>query len=227
MKKKCAFTLVEVLITLTVIGIVAALASPALNTAIQKSKVGPSLRKFISTMENANEHLLGDAEENTLSPITNNSSDVYCDRLKRYIKGNTSGTAPSVLGYTKSAITLPEDGKVFNFARGDSMYVALYEPSAEEANQPNGSYKGHCGVIYYDLNGFDTAPNSLGKDIFEFYIDNGGTIIPRASKMDRSVYPDHEENKWSDSCSAAQITGDGHNCAGSVADNGWKVIYKY
>ena len=97
MKKKCAFTLVEVLITLTVIGIVAALASPALNTAIQKSKVGPSLRKFISTMENANEHLLGDAEENTLSPITNNSSDVYCDRLKRYIKGNTSGTAPSAL----------------------------------------------------------------------------------------------------------------------------------
>ena len=68
-EKKNGFTLAEVLITLTIIGIVAALAAPALNNSVQKSKVGSSLRKFISTMEEANIHLMADNDSNTIYNI--------------------------------------------------------------------------------------------------------------------------------------------------------------
>ena len=40
---KKAFTLAEVLITLTIIGVVAALAAPALIEKTQQAKVGPTL----------------------------------------------------------------------------------------------------------------------------------------------------------------------------------------
>ena len=50
MKKK-GFTLAEVLITLTVIGIVAAITLPSLTTNVQKAQTGSTLAKAINSLE--------------------------------------------------------------------------------------------------------------------------------------------------------------------------------
>ena len=48
------FTLAEVMIVLTILGIIAAITLPALNTNIQKQQMGPALMRAISTLETAN-----------------------------------------------------------------------------------------------------------------------------------------------------------------------------
>lgn len=48
------FTLAEVLITLGIIGVVAALTAPALVQNAGTAKIGPTLAKVVSTLENAN-----------------------------------------------------------------------------------------------------------------------------------------------------------------------------
>ena len=50
-KFRKGFTLAEVLITLTIIGVVAALTAPALVNNAGFARVGPSLAKFVNTFE--------------------------------------------------------------------------------------------------------------------------------------------------------------------------------
>ena len=88
--KKSGFTLAEVLITLGIIGVVAALATPALNSAYQKSKVSPTLRKFINTMETANQHILNDNESTRIRVAVNNSLETYYAELSKYVQGTAS-----------------------------------------------------------------------------------------------------------------------------------------
>ena len=72
MKKKLGFTLAEVLITLGIIGVVAALTAPALVQNAGTAKVGPTLAKVVSTMENANEQILHDEDTTKLSSVAKN-----------------------------------------------------------------------------------------------------------------------------------------------------------
>ena len=55
---KQGFTLAEVLITLGIIGVVAALTAPALVQNAGNAKVGPTLTKVVPTLENAHEQML-------------------------------------------------------------------------------------------------------------------------------------------------------------------------
>ena len=75
MKKKLGFTLAEVLITLGIIGVVAALTAPALVQNAGTAKVGPTLAKVVSTMENANEQILHDEESTKLSSVAKNADE--------------------------------------------------------------------------------------------------------------------------------------------------------
>ena len=84
---KKGFTLAEVLITLGIIGVVAALAAPALNNSAQKAKVGPALSKFISTLENAHQYITADNEADSLTAVTNGDVDTYLTELSKYAKG--------------------------------------------------------------------------------------------------------------------------------------------
>lgn len=70
MKMK-GFTLAEVLITLGIIGVVAALTAPALIQDVSNAHIGPTLSKFKSTLENANYQMLNDAGSNDLQELFN------------------------------------------------------------------------------------------------------------------------------------------------------------
>ena len=67
--KKSGFTLAEVLITLGIIGVVAALTAPALVQNAGTAKIGPTLSKVVATLENANEQMLHDNEATNISKI--------------------------------------------------------------------------------------------------------------------------------------------------------------
>lgn len=250
--KKTGFTLAEVLITLGIIGVVAALTTPALNSSFQKNKVGPTLRKIVSTMEVANEHILAEQETNTLTSSVNSINE-YLEVLSKYVIGT-----PRYKSADKSQIMTVEELtlKPKNYSGGDSNTVYnmdtlyIYDLEGGEslgisladradvtsATRDNavGTYKGNVGALYVDINGFDTKPNRLGKDIFHFNIDDSGSIVPDGSKKKCNAYldsgcfqktPTWEDSTWNQ-CDEENV-GAGHSCAGSIADNGWKVIYKY
>ena len=65
--KKLGFTLAEVLITLGIIGVVAALTAPALVQNAGSAQIGPKLAKAVSTLELANQNMLTEAEAATMS----------------------------------------------------------------------------------------------------------------------------------------------------------------
>ncbi len=257
MKKKFGFTLAEVLITLAIIGVVAALTTPTLVGSYQKSKVGPSLRKFSNTIETANQHIMGDNDVDLITHTATNTEE-YLEKLSKYLAGaparkDNNGenenpedeNAPQseymsldeleipVLDY-KGQDTLgsaPTQNYIFNFDTNDSFSIKFVDNIDANRENARASYKGKIANVYYDLNGFETKPNRLGKDIFVFTLDNNGNLIPCGGRLERDAYSDVDKVMWKDGDVSLQCNednaGGGMTCAGSIADNDWKVIYKY
>ena len=231
--KKSGFTLAEVLITLGIIGVVAALTTPALNSAYQQSKVPPTLRKFINTMETANQHILNDNESTRITVAVNNDMENYYTELSKYVEGvisdddyvAISANLKKYNGDSIGAIIAPQqDAKaIFSFADGSEMAMEAFI----DYGTPKGSYKGGIAYVLYDINGFNTKPGRVGKDIFEFSLDDGGAVIPWGGKQQRQAYDFTADWKdGNDKCSEDTVNS-GETCAGSIADNNWKIIYKY
>ena len=120
---KHGFTLAEVLITLGIIGVVAALSAPSLVQNASSAQVGPKLAKAISTFETANENLLQEASATRIanSGATEGSDkkDIeknYIVNLSKYMKiaylnegEGSSKYASMIKNYNGSAIKNPGD----------------------------------------------------------------------------------------------------------------------
>ncbi len=242
MRKK-GFTLAEVLITLGIIGVVAALTAPILQSSVQQSKVGPALSKFINSLEVAHEHILADNQADTISSVAEGDVDVYYEELSKYAKGLVSdkklGEYPIVPanynGKTDGdgSPMLEEGAKdfaVFEFADGSAMTLFMYEPGTLRG----GSYKGGVASVWVDINGFNTKPNRAGKDEFRFYIDDSGAVYPDGGNVKKQLVTKNGApdigNYWNEDtgrCDETAVKRGGVFCGASVVDNNFKVIYKY
>ena len=180
---KKGFTLAEVLVTLTIVGVVAALASPVLVGAFQKSKVGPSLRKFMNTIETANQHILGDYEAAQIDNVVSRGSE-YFTLLSKYVSGSPAMITKDVEktdedGSTKTesettlktledisisitnATTSSTVGTEANlpvkssviYTMADGSEFAINYKAITADNVTQGGYKGEIAAIYFDLNG--------------------------------------------------------------------------
>ena len=92
--KKHGFTLAEVLITLGIVGVVAALTAPALVQNAGSAQIGPKLAKAVNTFEVANENLLSAAGAATVVGAGATGGDLssgaanYINTLSNYMKMN-------------------------------------------------------------------------------------------------------------------------------------------
>lgn len=241
---KKGFTLAEVLITLGIIGVVAALAAPALNNSAQKAKVGPALSKFISTLENAHQHITADNEADSLTAVTNGDVDTYLTELSKYVKGvkdtkKIDSFTPKPSNYDGKSY---EDGsllngdmdstsKIYKFADGSAMVLKHYN---RDSSHSAGSYLGNVASLWFDINGFENKPNRTGKDEFRFYIDDSGAVYPDGGYIKKNIYDQAGinlmGNLWdgaNGTCDETAVKRGGVYCGASVVDNGFKVIYKY
>ena len=243
MKKKSGFTLAEILVTLGIIGIVAALTTPSLVGSYQKSKIGPTLRKFMNTIETANQHIMGNEDVDKLS-VAATTSEEYMEKLAKYLKGSLGrkddgsvGTLQDasldIYNYSGNSSRTPAtDIPFYTFATGDAFALDFYDSSTISTNKQyaRDSYKGIVATIWYDINGLETKPNRIGKDVFLFYLDNNGTLVPYGGRQYGNAYSNaNAQQLWKDSndnaCNETSINI-GLACAGSIADNDWKVIYE-
>ena len=148
-----AFTLAEVLITLGIIGVVAAMTMPSLIQHYKRQQATARIKKFVSVINQAlisAENDLGPREDWVIGEMDN--SDSAYNFLNTYIKP-----------YIKSADI--EKRRLFGMNMATLRFVDGSQMSVKV---------GACYDIYYDING-EKGPNEKGRDIFVFILcKNGG-----------------------------------------------------
>ena len=191
-RKKVAFTLAEVLITLGIIGVVAAMTMPTIINNTQKKELVAQYKKAYSVISQAYMMIANDNGGTVEGVFTSDNS--YIDVFSKYIKNvkvcRTSEeitrcyvdsykhlNGPIVNGDTGSTLTTP-DGATLRFYHINSSCTGT-----TELKKPIG-----CGRIRVDVNGTKN-PNTVGYDIFDFYITQNG-IIPRGHE-DTTARVDH------------------------------------
>lgn len=231
-KKKLAFTLAEVLITLGIIGIVAAMTIPTLIAKVQKQQIESQIRENYSSIVQA----MKMAENDDVGAINNLGVNLSSNKtwfetfLAPYMKfeqvcystggcwhkygvvRTLKGSAPTYetkVGESDSLIGFVGIALAFRTAKGAYFNI---DSSGIPATQDLFGVDATSNTIqfYFDVNG-DRKPNIIGKDIYILVYDSDKGLVPAGS--------DRTKEEVKTNCE----TGNGYWCLGYVKDNGWKI----
>ena len=209
--KRAAFTLAEVLITLGIIGVVAAMTMPSLIQNYQEKATVTKLKKFYSLVSQAYVSILND--EGGSDTLQAGDDLEMMEKFGKYLKyqktcGRNKGCFPNV---TYKSVT----GNGYNKWEDDTTYrsrailtdgtLIMFNLNALRNNSDN-----FYAQIYVDINGFK-GPNQLGRDFFYFYI-SPEKIVPGGAKVLETIFPDQ---KFDENC----IQQNGYACAAWVIYN--------
>jgi prepilin-type N-terminal cleavage/methylation domain-containing protein len=250
--KKFAFTLAEVLITLGVIGVVAAITMPTLIGNYKKTVLATQTKKVYSTWSQALKLVLAKEEVSSLSqtsmwslinsPYAYNgyrpAHDIeFWNELSKYIKITTSNVKGNCTFYKNDTHSLANEG-------GENLY-AIYTPDGtiikyahfypisykEKTSQQcdrikalGGKLCQSVGEIRVDVNG-KRGPNTLGRDVHQFIISDDGTLYPRGGK-DWALYDSQtalSNNQYY--WKTTDTSKAGQYATGRLVDEGWKMNY--
>ena len=174
--RRAAFTLAEVLITLGIIGVVAAMTMPVLIQNHKKSEATARLKKFYSTMSQAillSENDNGPAKQWTKADNIAKDPDtgLYddADAVNTEIYFNTY--LKNYLKYLKTE--KDEDTNLFKVMMNDGSSFLMRN--------------GNCIDFIFDYNG-DKYPNKEGRDRYRFVICPAGYQFNANKNLSFSVY---------------------------------------
>ena len=183
------FTLAEVLITLGIIGVVAALTLPALINDKQNKELEAKYKKVYSVMQQALLKMSYDegqeiTKENYNSPTK--FLNIYRKYFIQYIpcsKGRCDGYSVAESGQNLSKIYKTFNGK----ASIDSSYFDDTNTVIADGIEimTNGDYITYGINLTVDINGHKTKPNKWGYDLFTFQMVKG-KLVPMGG--DGTVY---------------------------------------
>lgn len=234
MINKKGFTLAEVLITLGVIGLVAALTLPSMYNNYQKALIGKTLARSVELVEQGMLNIRQEAQLNsetgdtfeTLSSIK--KSDLGLSGSSYITDSNAFyNSTKSFLGIENSDYDVTN---ISAFAGNlDTNLKSLY--TAYKFNKLNAivAFQNKTGTttsndsiisrIIIDANGA-AKPNTFGKDVFIFGLTNSGTLIPAGTQK----YADFDSKIPADGCSGSSV-GNGTACAARVMADKWEIKY--
>lgn len=156
--KRYGFTLAEALLTLTIIGVIAAMVMPTLINDYNRKVAETRLKKTYSIATNLCERVMADenAQRFTETSYYNPPQNINRQEiLTNYIK----------------AISINNDGTTINLEDGSILVIRLFQP--QDADAP---------VLGFNVetNG-NTLPNAGGRDQFTFYLNNSCTHAENAN----------------------------------------------
>lgn len=213
MKKVClrAFTLAEVLITLVIIGIVAAITIPTLIQKQEEQQTVVALKKAYSTLSNAyNLAVKDDGTPDTWGLTgTTAGAEKMLGEFSPYLKilkncETSSGCVPNYKQFNNDDYTNIDNSwhAKAQLADGTLLIASPYN-SCDLYNWGDiPALQNVCGEFYVDVNGFK-KPNMWGKDMFLFNLTKYG-IIPAGTAQYNSAYTFNNCNSHSSGfgCSA-------------------------
>lgn len=183
------FTLAEVLITLGIIGIVAAMTLPALIANHRNLELQTRFKKAYSTLWNIHMRMVGDyngvysnfiiADVYSDAEGVNKKRD-YITKFILYVNGgkvcNYQNSYLSCTGKSLPAKYLTYDGKREAHLNGDVVTDQAVLTS-DGMSFFFGSPTYRNARLYVDTNGTAKGPNRLGFDLFAFDIDKNDKIV--------------------------------------------------
>lgn len=171
MKKFVAFTLAEVLITLSIIGVVAALTMPSLVAKYQKNLWVNQLKKSYSMTSQALKKIMADEETDSLANTSILAEDYGLQKYLKVISFISDDRDADIIQYS-----IEDRGERYI----DDNISDFLAHGTEGYNLADGSilyFDKNNGNIFFDVNGNKT-PNTLDRDLFQFVIQENGLIKP-------------------------------------------------
>lgn len=235
MKKKNAFTLAEVLITLGIIGVVAAMTLPALISLYQKKLVETRLEQTYSIMSQAlkmaeadygdSQYWMRDSagpygDNNDLHKVMDTFFQTY---LTPYLKGSVynklDGYGLTKYGYDIRSIPNLQINSIMRLNNGIFLFGNV-----------NIGRQGVVSVrILIDING-PKSPNVLGRDVFEMLFSLYDGILFMSGERSVTGYglTYNKIIKYSDIYQSCKNGGNGAlACGALIKQNGWKIPKDY
>ncbi len=217
--KQKAFTLAEVLITLGIIGVVAAMTMPVLNQKLEDQRNLSTLKKAYSVLQQATNLAISENDnpinwgmvDNSVESVTNvyNMYKPHFNMMRecqnkpgcwayptKYLSGGTYWSAHNTSWY-QYAFTLTD---------GISVLIDIY-PVSELRNSFGINIDYDCAVFFVDVNS-DKLPNTIGRDIFAFVVTQRGM---QPAGMDNDT-----------NCKSS---GSGFQCVAKIIKDGWAIKY--
>lgn len=220
MKKLFAFTLTEVLITLSIVGVVSAMTLPTLVTKHQKKVLVAQFQKTYSVLSQAFESMMD--EENVVrfeetqfyKNCFNGDSTAQCRAVvNNYIKRAKTDDVDSAIEYNVLSCSTTDDphssssdghrysGNCTKSDTTNSSYTrGIVVSLPDGADLYVRSYNSGAGFFTIDVNGAQ-KPNTFGRDVFILSVDNQGAIHPHG------------------------LYTEGNGGASQIIDDGWEMNY--
>ena len=177
-----AFSLAEVLITLGIIGVVAAMTIPNLAAKIQDAQFKTAAKKAYAVTGQAFKSMQDDGKvlaDYVLNPQTfKNEFMTYfkviedCG-LEKCVPASYHSDIYKTLNGEKADASLLDEGQ---FTTLDGQFFMIQ----------NSGYNKWL-FITVDVNGYKSKPNVWGRDVFTFWVDNTGNLRPMGSPD--SIWP--------------------------------------
>lgn len=215
--KSLAFTLAEILLTLGIIGVVAAFTIPTLISKITEKQERTALNKYYGILSNATALIKNDNNGSLKNLCSNNTcfKNLYKAKLsfiKECDQGDVTGKC-----WASSWKTLDNNpgwdlnnsgaGTAAGLVLNDGMYMTFEWATDNGAGACILDDEGlgnatQCFVSSVDVNG-DKSPNKIGYDIFRFYVyaDKVRPIGAQEQTGNISWYPCSKSGRG-DSCTA-------------------------
>ena len=236
LKRNAAFTLAEVLITLGIIGVVAALTLPSLIANYQKSQFEAGVKKMASVVGQAVTKLMADegvnkvTETSLLYDSSEDNGNIYKlggEFLDKYFNVvEKCETYDQCFGetYKPSSKNSTETPAQFGLFEEDSCRILADGASV----CLNAGHDGSGGIVYviFDLNG-KRGPNRQGYDLFGFSIYYDGSIseVPPECRKDAAQCNGYTPIEKADLCKNGEVSRYGAGCFMYLQRNGFKIDY--
>ncbi len=221
--KLCAFTLAEVLITLVIIGVIAAITVPTLITKYQKEQTVTRLKKAYSALAQTTQRAIADN-----GPIETweigNAKIFFNKYINPYVSLSKKAEWLNDGNWNSEFYNLNgvQENYSNSYARAyftDGTSVTLGVNSNNDTNK--------ILILKIDING-DKKPNKQGKDIFEYIyyiltpkINYLGKLIPSGQEYSRDIIISNL-GPWN--CNKEKT---GAYCATLIMKDGWQIADDY
>ena len=194
-KEMPAFTLAEVLITLGIIGVVAAITLPTLINQKNTKELEAGLKKNYAV---ASQALAALVDETGSFNMANYPNKTFASQYIKYFNIAQNCGNVRCVAYENHE---NEDGTI------DSFYIKNYKTYSKKRNVSthffddgqfilkDGSVymieNAHIGHVYItiDVNGVDKNPNAWGHDLFTFQVMRDGRLLPMGAEG--TAYTNH------------------------------------
>ena len=223
-----AFTLAEVLITLGIIGVVAAMTLPAVIANKQSKELQVGLKKGYSLISQVLQ-MMAYEEGQAITP-KDYSTHTFAPAFDKYLVAAKACPSSSCLILREEEFDEEGNSLGYNFA---DYKTYNKKANIEGSLLDNGQFLLRNGMTIYienegsiflsiDVNGMHKGPNRWGHDLFTFQIMNNGKLLPMGAVG--TTYED--ASQFCSATSSSKYNGIGCTNKALTEEDYWKNLPK-